>query len=75
MQNNNIDLNFNGKTYKTEAALKRAITISNKSQIKQTKSENYKAKIGVDKLQAIIEKRAITKEINKNYGLPVFTPD
>ena len=75
MQNNNIDLNFNGKLYKTEAALKRAKTILNKSQLKQTKSENYKTKIGAEKLQAIITQRATTKELNKNFGLPLYTPD
>ena len=75
MQNNNIDLNFNGKLYKTEAALKRAKTILNKSQLKQTKSENYKTKIGAEKLQSIITQRATTKELNKNFGLPVYTPD
>jgi len=54
MENNHINLNFNEKTYKTEAALKRAKNITNKSQLKQSKSKNFKAKIGATKLQNII---------------------
>jgi hypothetical protein len=61
MQNNNIDLNFNGKTYKTEAALKRAITIANKSQIKQTKVKIIKQRLELINYKQLLKKEQLQK--------------
>ena len=76
MENNNLKtFSFNDRIYKTEASLKRAQTIFKKAQKKLTKSERYLEKHGEEKIKEIIEKRRITTELNKNFGLPVFTTD
>ena len=37
--------------------------------------QNYLLKYGDEKIKAIIEKRDITKQLNKNYGLPIYIPN
>ena len=76
MQNNNLKtFSFNNRTYKNEASLKRAQSIYKKAQNKLIKREKNIQKLGVEKIKEINEKRRITTELNKNFGLPVYTPE
>ena len=76
MENNNLKtFSFNNRTYKTEASLKRAQSIYKKAQKKLIQREKNIQKLGIEKIQEINEKRRITTELNKNFGLPVYTPE
>ena len=73
---NSLDLySYNGKDYKTEAAAKKAKTMDTKRTIKENKKQAYHQKHGLEKIKAAVEQRKITKEINKNQGLPAFLGD
>ncbi len=76
MEKNNLKtFSFNNRTYKTEASLKRAQSIYKKAQKKLIQREKNIEKLGKEKIQEINEKRRITTELNKNFGLPVYTPE
>ena len=73
---NSLDLySYNGKDYKTEAAAKKAKTMDAKRASKENKKQAYYQKHGLEKIKAAVEQRKITKEINKNQGLPAFLGD
>ena len=66
---------YNGKNYKTEAAMKKAKTMDVKRATKENKKQAYHQKHGSEKIKKAVEQRKITKEINKNKGLPAFLGD
>ena len=71
MENNNLEnFIFNNRTYKTKESLKRAQSIFKKNQIKLMNKEKNK-----EKNKEIYEKRRATIELNKNFGLPLYTSD
>ena len=72
LKHNNDTFLYNEKVYKTEAAAKKAKTMDAKRAIKQNKKQTYRQKHGEEKIKAAVEQRKITKEINKNKGLPAF---
>ena len=75
LKHNNDTFLYNEKVYKTEAAAKKAKTMDAKRAIKQNKKQTYRQKHGEEKIKAAVEQRKITKEINKNKGLPAFLGD
>ena len=60
---NSLDLySYNGKNYKTEAAMKKAKTMDPKRAIKENKKNAYHQKHGEEKIQKAVAKRAIKKD-------------
>ena len=75
LKHNNDTFLYNEKVYKTEAAAKKAKTMDAKRAIKQNRKQTYRQKHGEEKIKAAVQQRKITKEINKNQGLPAFLGD
>ena len=52
---------YNGKNYKTEAAMKKAKTMDVKRATKENKKQAYHQKHGSEKIKKAVEQRKITK--------------
>ena len=59
----NINL-YNGKSYKTVAAMKKAKSMDKKRAAKQNAKDNYRNKMGDDRIEEINQKRNTTRTLN-----------
>ena len=62
IENNNLIFSYNNKFYKTEAAMKKAETMDVKRTSKENKKQDYHQKHGLEKIKAVVEKRAFKKD-------------